>query len=126
MSTEVIRFAQLLSQHVHKKIEKKILNKPIAVDETLLRSIRNLILETINDVFSKSTHKLSPTAISWLGNQYLRSIKLDGKLVDDMIVINDHPLSAMDFADIQLMKNLFNETKFGPELISEYNKRCSS
>jgi hypothetical protein len=121
----VIRFSELLTQHVNRKIVRCVKDHP-NVDPVLLKNIRDIIQDTVSGIFQKSTHKLSYPAMGWLANQYFRSIKLDSTPVDDMIVINDYKMSDMTFNDVQLLRNLFDDTRISSQLNAEFKRRTAS
>ena len=125
MAKKQIRFAELLTLHVNNTIKKQFLNESLTPQ--LLRSMRDCVHRTISDVFMRSSHTLSPKALNWLSNQYFKSIKLNGSdTVEDITVFNDYPLSELTFSDVQLMRNLFNETALSTQLEEEYRRRSTS
>lgn len=124
-----VRFAELLRLNLNDKIKKKFSDGKTLTPK-VLREVRDCVQETITDVFAKSTHPLSEKAINWVANQYFKSIEIgtpDGKItINELVVVNDYPLSDMSFGDIQLMKNLFNETEMSTALAEEYSRRSTS
>ena len=120
-----IRFHQLLETQLTNSLQKKFLNEQLT--PALMRSIREMIRQQINDVFSKSRFKLSADATTWLTDQYFKGIKLnDDQLMSDQVVINEYKLSELEFNDIQLLRNLFLETTMGPDLDAELRRRSAS
>lgn len=124
-----VRFAELLRLNLNDKIKKKFADGRL-LDDIVLREVRDCVRETITDIFAKSKHPLSEKAINWVANQYFKSIEIgttDGKVsIAEIVVINDYALSDMSFTDIQLMKNLFNETDMSTALNEEYSRRSAS
>lgn len=124
-----VRFAELLRLALNTKIKKKFASGQ-TLDHVMLREIRDCVRDTVTEIFSKSKHPISEQAMHWVANQYFKSIQLgttDGtKTMGDLIVINDHNLGDMSFTDIQLMKNLFNETDMSIALNEEYRRRSAS
>lgn len=122
--TKQIRFYQLLEQRLSREIKKHVSSE--LTPETM-RSIRESIRRTINGVFSKSNHKLSEHAVTWLTDQYFKGIRLnEDQLMSDQVVINEYRLPELEFTDIQLLRNLFLETQMGPELDEELRHRSAS
>ena len=73
------------------------------------------------------SHKLSANALTWLGDQYFKAIKInDDQLMSDTVVINEYTLTELEFNDIQLLRNLFSGTRMGPELNEELQRRSVS
>lgn len=126
MAEKHVRFAELLVLHLNTKI-KKSFPQGTSVTPERLREIRDCVRNTCAEVFSKSSHKLSPDAINWVANQFFKSIKVsttDGDVtVKDLVIINEYKLSELPYHDIQLMRNLFNETEMAQELHEEYKRR---
>lgn len=119
-----IRFHQLLEIQLNNQL-KKFLHEQLT--PALMRSIREEIRSTIDGVFSKSRFRLSANATTWLTDQYFKGIRLnDDQLMSDQVVINEYKLSELEFNDIQLLRNLFNETLMGPELDAEMKRRSVS
>lgn len=117
-----VRFHQLLEQQLNAILKKRFLNE--ALTPPKLREIREAFREQISGVFEKSTRRLSPKATTWLTDQYFKAVKVnDDQLMTDMVVLNEYKLSELEFNDIQLLRNLFNETIMGPELEAEYRRR---
>lgn len=117
-----IRFAQLLELHVTNVITKKFVNEQLT--PLLMRQIREAIRAAIENVFVKSKHNLSNAALTWLTDQYFKAIKLNGEMtMSDQVVIHEYKLSQLPYHDIELLRNLFNETAMAPELEKEYRTR---
>lgn len=120
-----IRFHQLLEIQLNSIIQKQFVNEQLT--PVMMRSLRNAIREQLDSVFSKSRFKLSPNALTWLGDQYFKNIRLNGdQLMNDTVVIHEYKLSQLEFNDIQLLRNLFLETIMGPELDAELRRRSAS
>ncbi len=120
-----IRFHQLLEIQLNNTLKKKFVNE--ALTPELMRSIRESIRQQLDDVFGKSRFKLSPNAMTWLGDQFFKAIRLnDDQLMSDQVVINEYNLSELEFNDIQLLRNLFLETRMGPDLDAELKRRSAS
>ena len=81
----------------------------------------------VASVFEKSSRPMCKEAIVWLSDQYFKRIRLNEDfLMGDQCVINEYKLSQMPYHDIELLKNLFDQTDFGAELEEEYKKRSTS
>lgn len=123
-----VRFAELLTLHVSNVIKKRFVNEQL--NTGTLTAIRDTVRLTISEVFRRSSHTLTQESINWLANQYFKSIQLGHgggvETVSDMVVINEYKLADLPYHDIQLMRNLFNETTLGPELDAEYRRRSTS
>lgn len=120
-----IRFAQLLTLHVNNTIKTNFLNEQLTPD--LMKSVRDCIRKTISDVFQRSTHKLETESLNWLSNQFFKAIEVNGdQKMGDLVVINEYKLADLPYHDIQLMRNLFNETLLSNELEDEYRRRSAS
>lgn len=124
-NTKSTRFYQLLEFRLNDTLKKKFLHE--ALTPTLMRSIRESIAKQLDDVFSRSSFKLSQPALAWLGDQYFKGIKLNSdQVMSDQVVINEYNLSELEFNDIQLLRNLFLETTMGHELDEEFRRRNQS
>lgn len=124
MSHNRIRFHQLLEVQLN-NILKKFVNEQLT--PTLMRRIREAIRTQLEDVFSRSRCNLSSNALTWLTDQYFKAIQLnEDQLMSDQVVINEYKLHELEFNDIQLLRNLFLETKMGPELDVELKRRSAS
>lgn len=120
-----IRFHQLLEVQLNNMIRKQFVNEQLTPEK--MRSIREAIRQQLIDVFSKSRFKLTSNAITWLCDQYFKSIRInDDQLMSDQVVINEYRLDELEFNDIQLLRNLFLETRMGPELDAELRRRSAS
>lgn len=120
-----IRFVQLLEQRLKATLADKFLHAQLT--PVVLREIRDEIRVQIDDVFNKSTTNLSIEARQWVANKFFENIKVnDEQTMHDLVVIKEHPLADMPFSDIELLKNLFNDTVVGAELLDEYNRRSAS
>lgn len=124
MGNDNVRFYALLETKLSKSIEK-FTNEGLT--PALMRQVREAIRDQIDGVFSVSKHKLSVDATTWLTDQYFKSIKVnDEQTMSDLVVINEYNLSDLEFNDIQLLRNLFLETKMGPGLDEELKRRSKS
>lgn len=120
-----IRFHQLLEIQLNNIIQKQFVNEQLTPE--MMRSLREAIRKQLVDVFSKSKFQLSARALIWLGDQYFKAIRInDNQLMNDQVVINEYKLMELEFYDIQLLHNLFNETVMGPELDAELKRRSAS
>lgn len=125
MAKPTIRFAELLRLHINNKVNKKFISKDLTPD--LLREIRDCVRETVSDIFKQSSHKLSVESMNWLSNQYFKSFRVNNdQLMSDLVVINEYKLADLPYHDIELMRNLFNETAQFGELDEEYRRRSVS
>lgn len=119
-----IRFHQLLELHLN-NVLKTFVNEPLTPE--LMGSIRGTFRDKIKTVFEKSSHKLSAAALTWLADQHFKSISLGpDQNMSDNVVINEYTLAELEFRDIQLLRNLFLETKMGHELDDEFRRRSVS
>lgn len=119
-----IRFYQLLEQQLNREIKKHV---SAGLTPETMRRIRESIRQIINGVFSKSNHKLSEPATTWLTDQYFKGIRVnEDQLMSDCVVINEYNLSELEFNDIQLLRNLFLETQLGESLDKEFRQRNAS
>ncbi len=124
MGTNNVRFYTLLEAKIKTSLEKFTGE---ALTPVLMRKIRDGIKDQITGVFTVSKHKLTPEAMTWLGDQYFKSIKVnDEQSMSDLVVINEYKLSELEFNDIQLLRNLFLETKMGLGLDEELKRRSTS
>lgn len=125
MEGKHVRFAQLLEQRLAASIIRQFSRIPI--DDDVIRAMRDCIREEITDVFARSTQHLSFEALAWLSDQYLKCVRAnDSQVIGDLVIINEYRLDSMPFRDIELMRNLFNETLLGPMLEEEYVRRSRS
>ena len=119
-----IRFHQLLEIQLNNNIKQFLFDELTPVT---MRAVREAIRKQLIDVFSKSKFQLSAPALIWLGDQYFKAIRInDDQLMNDQVVINEYKLSELEFNDIQLLRNLFNETTMGPGLDAELARRSAS
>jgi len=124
-----IRFAQLLELHIVNQINKKFAQA--VVDNTTLHGMRDMIREQVHGIFKKSTHSVTEEGLNWVANQLFRNITLgttDGtkKPINELVIMNEYKISDLPYSDIQLLRNLFNETRMGPELEAEYKRRSAA
>lgn len=129
MAEKHVRFAELLVLHLNTRVKKQF-PQGTTINQGKLREIRDCVRDTCLEVFSKSSHGLSADAINWIANQFFKSIKMsttDGSTtINDLVVINEYNLSELPYHDIELMRNLFNETEMGQQLNEEYQRRSTS
>lgn len=125
MPGKPIRFSELLRVHIDSIVKKQFIDKKIdgSALTPVLTELRDTIRSSINDVFSKSKHRLAPDAMNWVANQYFKAVQINGMSVNDMVVINDYDLKTMSLTDIKLMRDLFNETAMSVQLNEEYDRR---
>ena len=122
MATEHIRFSELLTQHIENTVKRKFMHEMIT--DTVMREIRTLIRITIDNIFERSNHKLSPLGRAWLTDQFFKRIKVNnGQLMNDMVVIHEHKLSELVYDDVRLLSGLFDKTDLAHELHDEYRDR---
>ena len=119
-----LRFAELLEGHVVKKVKAKMLHEQLTSE--LLHAIRQLVKETITDVFEKSRFKLDKKSLVWLSDQYFKSLTLNGSSMGDHVIIHEYNLSELPYLDLQLLFNLFGETTFSGPLKEEWHRRTQS
>ena len=125
MEGKSVRFAQLLTLHVNNVIQKNFINESLTPE--LMRSVHACIRKTIDEVFMQSSHKLSADARGWLSNQFFKAIQVNGdQRMGDLVVFNEYKLADLPYHDIELMRNLFNETALNAELEGEYRRRSQS
>lgn len=119
-----IRFHQLLEIKLNAALKPFVYK---ALTPPTLKQIRETLRAQIDGIFSKSRFKLSDRATTWLTDQYFKAIQInDDQQMTDMVVLNEYKLSELDFNDIQLLRNLFLETKMGPDLDAELRRRSAS
>ncbi len=123
-----IRFAQLLELHLNNQVNKKF--SDAVVNNETLHEMRALIKEQVNGIFKKSSHAVTQPGLDWLSNQLFKHVSLvtsEGKkLISELVIFNEYNLTSLPYSDIQLLRNLFNETQMGPELEEEYRKRSAA
>jgi hypothetical protein len=128
MEGKQIRFAQLLELHVVNTVSKKFANT--TVNNDTLHAMRDAIHEQVVGVFKKSKQQPGEVALRWLSNQLFKNISLntnDGKkLINELVIFNEYKLSELPYSDLQLLRNLFNETVMGSELEEEYRRRSAA
>ena len=117
-----IKFYKLLEEHLN-VVLKDFFFQPLT--PAVLREIRNALRTKIENIFTKSKkHRLTAEAMTWLTDQYFKSIQISpDQLISDNVVINEYTLLELTFSDIQLLWDLFKETKMGPELECELQRR---
>ena len=125
MSEKNIRFSKLLELHVTNVISKKFVNEAATTD--MFKEVRETVRQTIEGVFMKSSHTLTPSSMTWLSDQFFKAIKINGDAsMGDLVIIKETKLADLPYHDIELMRNLFNETGLAFELEEEYRTRSTS
>ena len=125
MEGKSVRFATLLEQHINKVVKKLYLNEQAT--SAVLHSIHATVRREIDNVFLKSNFKLTPESRSWLTDQMFKSISINGEeSIGDRVITNEYKLETLPYHDIELLRNLFNETAIGPYLEEEYARRSQS
>ena len=124
MATER-RFAQLLTQHIENTVSRKFVH--VQLTNAVMHDIRQTIRTIIDNIFERSSHKLSETGRAWLANLFFKRIKVnDGERMNDLIVINEYNLSQLTYHDVELLSGLFDQTDLAAELGDEYRTRRAS
>ena len=130
MESKPIRFAALLEQHIVHKVNKKLSVGKTVIDNKALHEISDLVRELVHGIFGKSSHKVTEPGLNWLSNQLFKNIELKtnegNKPIEELVVFNEYKLADLPYSDIQLLRNLFNETAMGPELEEEYKRRSAA
>jgi len=127
MAGKNVRFAQLLEIHISNVITKKyITDKESFVTANFFKEVRETVKSTIEGVFAKSKYKLGTEALVWLSDQYFKAVKINGAMMGEQVIINEYKLSSMPYSDIELMRNLFNESAIGVVLEEEYRSRSQA
>lgn len=131
MSGKHIRFSELLELHVNNVIKKKF--QPLAgkqgIDLTpdVMREVRDVVRATVGGIFAKSSHKINDDAVIWLSNKFFMALQINGEqTMADLVVVNENKLSTLPYHDVELLRNLFNETGLAEELEEEYRTRSQS
>lgn len=120
------RFYELLENHITTVLNQKF-PTGTTINNDILHSMFDVIKSTISGLFDKSNYKLTAEAISWLSTQYFKAIKVNAAdKISDLIVTNEHSLSAMPYDDIKLMNDLFADAAVGTDLVVEMKKRSLS
>jgi hypothetical protein len=121
-----IRFAELLELHINTGIKNKFKDVK-EIDPVMMREIRDQIRGQINAVFDKSKQKLTDKARSWLTDQFFKNLRVnEDQKMSDLIVLNEFRLDQLTYEDIELLKNLFDQTTLAETLQSEYSRRMQS
>jgi len=102
---------------------KDFLGQPLT--PAVLRSIRESLRFKIHSIFTSSkNYNLSPEGVTWLTDQYFKSIQISGdQLISDNVVINEYTLPELLASDIKLLLDLYGDTKLGLELRTEAERR---
>lgn len=128
-----IRFSELLELHITNQINKKFAKT--TVDNAALHEMRDIVRDQVFTVFGKSSFKVTESGLNWLVNQVFKNLQLktktdegktEKKPIHELVVFNEYKLEDLPYSDIQLLRNLFNETPYGPELEEEYRKRSAA
>lgn len=125
MAKEQVRFAELLTQHLEDTIWRRYSMEHLT--PAVMREIRVTIRSTVDNVFERSSHKLSDDARAWLTDQFFKRIKInDNQLMNDMVVIHEYKLTQLTYHDVELLRGLFDATDLAPEINGEYRTRSAS
>ena len=126
MASNQPRFVELLNQHVVDTVQRKFEHEQL--NPATMRRIRDTIREVIDRVFTKSAkYNLTEIGRAWLANQYFKRLQVnDRQTMNDLIVINEHKLSTLSVSDIQLLRDLYDQTELAGELNAEHSARCAS
>jgi len=120
-SEKNVRFYELLEVRLLSEFRKKFLLQPLNAD--LVDKTRLLFNEIITNIFSQSKYTLTPAAVTWISEQFLKTVKIDDVALVNTLSEEQVKLSELSFDEIQLFKNLFDVTVLGPELRAEYQRR---
>ena len=130
MEGKPIRFAELLELHIINQVNKKFAGQKRQLDNAALHEIRDLVKEQVYGIFRKSTHTVTDLGLNWLSNQVFKTLQIgttEGKKpINELVIFNEYKLSELPYSDIQLLRNLFNETTMATELEEEYRKRSAA
>ena len=126
MEGKNVRFAQLLELHINNVVKKQFKTGQL-LTPLLMKEIHLEVRRQIDVVFEKSTHKLTPEARSWLTDQFFKVIQINGNVtMGDQVILNEYKLSSLPYHDVELLRNLFNETDLAGVLNEEYQRRSQS
>lgn len=118
------RFAELLAQYIQDTVQNKFGQSP--VDPATMRQIRQVVNEKVTSIFQRSSYKLSDVGLSWLTNQLFKRIRIGPDVaMADLIVINEHKLCELTTSDVQLLRDLCDQTDMLAELDAELKLRVS-
>lgn len=120
------RFVDLLGHRIEELINRN--RNSDALTPESMRSIRDTIRNTVDSVFLKSDrHSLSPTARSWLADQYFKRVRInEDQCISDVVVLHEHTLSQLTRSDVELLRTLFSGTEIGQHLADEQRRRDAS
>jgi len=124
MTSTTPRFYVLLHEQLSKNVNKLSLSDTLTPEQ--MRLIRNTVFGTIEGVFSKAQRPISRQAMTWLTDQYFKSIKInETQLMSDEVVINEYNLAELKNHDIEVLYELFADTKIGIDLSTEQSRRSA-
>lgn len=124
MTSTTPRFYVLLHEQLSKNVNKLSLSDTLTPEQ--MRLIRNTVFGTIEGVFSKAQRPISRQAMTWLTDQYFKSIKInETQLMSDEVVINEYNLAELKNHDIEVLYELFADTKIGVDLSAEQSRRSA-
>jgi hypothetical protein len=119
-----VRFADLLASRISAVVKKR---QGESLTPELMRSMREDIRATIGGIFAKSSRSLDERTVVWLTNQYFKGLQINQNIsMNDLVVMNEYNLSQLPYTDIQLLRNLFDQTSLADELNEEYKRRSAS
>jgi hypothetical protein len=125
MDGKPIRFSKLLELHLDNVVKKRFTDRQLTSE--LLHEVQHALREQLVNVFTKSKHQLATESVQWLADQYFKVIRVNGdKQVAELVILNEHSLASLPYHDVTLLRNLFNETKLGPLLEAEYQRRSQT
>jgi hypothetical protein len=126
-----IRFSKLFTLHVNNLIKKYMdVHPPGAngdVSTEVLKGLRVVIMEQVDRVFTRGNHRMTAESRSWLADQFFKMIQINGNhYMGDQVVIHEYKLSDLPYDDVELMKNLFDQTMLAEMLNEDFKKRSLS
>ena len=120
-----VRFAELLTLHILNVVKERFTNSPLTPN--VMREIRATIRQKIDNIFNLSKYNLGADARAWVTDQFFKSIQFNGgECMSDQVIIHEYNLTELPYNDLQLLKNLFDETVMGSELENEFQRRSAS
>ncbi len=119
--TEQIRFHEILEAKLRSTI-KKFIGRDLK--PSVLKELRDAMVDDVTRVFNASNVKLTENALSWVGTQYFKTVNLnDNGIMAELVIVNDFKLADFPDADIETLYNLFNTAWFGEEVEQERARR---
>jgi hypothetical protein len=120
-----IRFAQLLEKHVNNVVKRLYEGQPSS--QAVLKSVHETVRREVDIVFNRSSYKLAPEARSWLCDQLFKVIPINHEFqIGERVIMNEYNLESLPYHDVELLRNLFNETQMASQLEEEYRRRSRS